>query len=145
MQEQKEGKVFIKSIQTNNARSWYQDKAFGITIQRNILFIISVILFASVIISLMAIKSIVEKQAIEPYVIKVSDQDQIPISVNMNSVISYANANQGVVEYFLIQYVNLREGYSFSTYKYDYTNVVKRMSTNEILQNSGMKSILKTE
>ncbi len=100
MQKPKEEKVFKKNIQPNNARSWYKDKAFGIIIQRNILFIISIILFASVILSLMVIKSIVEKQAIEPYVIKVSDQDQIPISVNMNSVISYANVNQGVVEYF---------------------------------------------
>ena len=132
MQGQKEERVFKKDIQKNNIRGWYEDKAFGITVQRNVLFIICILLFVAVIISLTAIKSIVEKQSIEPYVIKVSDQDQIPISVNMNSVINYANINQGVVEYFLIQYINLREGYNFSTYKYDYNNVVKRMSSDQV-------------
>jgi type IV secretory pathway component VirB8 len=109
-------------------RSWYQDKAFAITMQRNILFVISIVLFLSVILSLVIIKAIVEKKGVEPYVIKVTDQEQIPISVNINSIINYANANQGVVEYFLIQYINLREGYNFFTYNYDYNSVIKRMS-----------------
>jgi type IV secretion system protein VirB8 len=121
-----------QNIQKNEITSWYEDKTFRVTVQRNILFVVSIILSACIIVSLIAIKTIVEKQAIEPYVVKVSNQDQIPISVNMNSVISYANANQSVVEYFLLQYVNLRESYNFLTYNYDYSIILKRMSTSQI-------------
>jgi type IV secretory pathway component VirB8 len=132
MQEDKTKKT-IKSKKVGIAsRNWYQDKAFGITLQRNILFIISIILFASVIFSLVTIKSIVEKNSVEPYVIKVSKQDQIPVSIDIESIRQFASANQGVVEYFLLLYVRSKESYNFETYPHDYNTVVKRMSANSV-------------
>jgi type IV secretory pathway component VirB8 len=132
MNQEKEKEIFKQKIVKSAARSWYQDKAFAITAQRNTLFVFCIILFASVIFSLVAIKAIVEKKGVEPYVVRVSDQDQIPISVNITDVLKYVNTNQQVVEYFLIQYVNLRESYNFYTYNYDYNFVVKRMSAKDV-------------
>lgn len=126
---------FLKAKKAKpSIKSWYQDKSFNISLQRNILAITSVVLFLGVILSLVTIKAIVEKKAIEPYVIKVSKQDQIPISVDMQSVKQYAAANQGVLEYFLIQYITSRESYNFETYLHDYNAVVRRMSTYEVFR-----------
>jgi type IV secretory pathway component VirB8 len=127
--------TIVKPKRANiTARSWYQDKAFGITVQRNILFLIVIILFISVILSLVTIKSIVEKNAVEPYVIKVSKQEQIPVSVDIESVKQYASANQGVLEYFLLYYIKSKESYNSETYMHDYNTVVRRMSAPQIFR-----------
>lgn len=115
-------------------KSWYQDKIFAVKIQRNILLIINIILFLAVLSSLVVIKSIVEKNSVEPYVIKVSKQDQIPVSIGIESIRNYASANQGVLEYFLIEYIRARESYNFETYMHDYSTFVRRMSTPSVFR-----------
>jgi type IV secretion system protein VirB8 len=134
MQDDKTQTIIKPKRANTSARSWYQDKAFGITIQRNILLIIVIILFISVILSLVTIKSIVEKNAVEPYVIKVSKQEQIPVSVDIESVKKYASANQGVLEYFLLYYIKSKESYNSETYIHDYNTVVRRMSSSSVFK-----------
>lgn len=129
----------IKKQQTKKklkeVKSWYQDKNFALTVQRNILLITSLLLFVAVIVALIAIKTIVEKKSVEPYVIKVSSQEQIPVAISIESVKTYANAQQGVLEYFLLEYIKSRESYNFETYPYDYGVFVRRMSTPPVFQN----------
>jgi len=128
-------KEILKQRKGNTlVRSWYQDKAFGIAMQRNILLVISIFLFFGIIAALVTIKTIVEKKAVEPYVIKVSKQDQIPVSVNIESVKNYISANQGVLDYFLLEYIRARESYNFETYIFDYNTLVKKMSTSLVFK-----------
>ncbi len=134
MKEDKIQSIVKSKRVVSNARTWYKDKAFGITVQRNILLIIAIILFIAVILSLLTIKSIVEKNSVEPYVIKVSKQEEIPVSIDIESIKRYASANQGVLEYFLLYYINSREGYNFETYQHDYNSVIRRMSTAQVFR-----------
>jgi type IV secretion system protein VirB8 len=128
-------KEILKQRKSNiPVKSWYQDKAFGIAMQRNILLVISIFLFFGIIAALVTIKTIVEKKAVEPYVIKVSKQDQIPVSVNIESVKNYISANQGVLDYFLLEYIRARESYNFETYIFDYNTLVKKMSTSLVFK-----------
>lgn len=113
-------------------KSWYKDKHFALTVQRNILLITSILLFTSVIVALMAIKAIVEKKSVEPYVVKVSKLEQIPVAVNIESVRNFVNAQAGVLEYFLLGYISARESYNSETYIHDYNTVVKRMSNTDV-------------
>lgn len=131
-------------------KSWYKDKSFALTVQRNVLLIISILLFISIIISLITIKTIVEKRSVEPYVIKVSKQEQIPVSVSIESVRNFTSAQAGVLEYFLVNYIVARESYNFATYVHDYFTLVKRMSTGAVFQsfetsvNDPLNGVLKT-
>lgn len=125
------GKSLVKHKKPE-VKSWYKDKHFALTVQRNILLITSILLFISVIFALMAIKAIVEKKSVEPYVIKVSKLEQIPVAVNIESIRNFVSAQAGVLEFFLISYITSRESYNVETYPHDYNTVVKRMSSADV-------------
>ena len=121
-----------KGKKVSSHKSWYSDKHGMITTQRNLLFATCIIMFIAVIVALATIKFMIEKNAIEPYVIRVSKTDVIPTSVPMDSVKTYADANQSVIEYFITQYVKARESYSAELYNYNYNTVVNSMSTRKV-------------
>jgi type IV secretory pathway component VirB8 len=119
---------------TSEVKSWYRDKCFSLSVQRNILLIVCLILFVSVVGALVVIKTIVEKKSVEPYVIKISKHEQIPVSVNIESIKKYASTNQLVLEYFLLNYIRVRESYNHETYKFDYNTFVRSMSTPAVFR-----------
>lgn len=128
-----------KKITQPNAKSyvqvkngWMKDKNSFIALQRNFFMILSIVSLFGIATSMIVIKSMVEKNAIEPYVISVNTADKMPIAISSQSVKQYAGANQSVVEFFLIKYTKSREGYNFGTYKYDYDIVTRIMSTPDI-------------
>ena len=115
-----------------SAKNWYSDRYFISLVQRNFLFVFCVICFISLITSLVVIKVMIEKNSIEPYLVEVSENSLLPVSVSTQSVKSYGNANPIVIEYFLTKYIKARESYNFSTYNYDYNSVTKIFSSPEV-------------
>lgn len=99
---------------------------------RNILLALCAFLFVGLLIALMTIKVIIEKNAVEPYVISISKTDAMPVAVNSSSVKQYSDTNLTVVEYFLSQYIKTREGYNYITYQYDYNVLTKIMSSRGV-------------
>jgi len=114
------------------AKTWYSDRYFISLVQRNFLFVFCVICFVALITSLIVIKVMIEKNSIEPYLVEISDNSLLPVSVSTKDVKTYANANPIVIEYFLTKYIKAREGYTFSTYNYDYNTVARVLSNTAV-------------
>ena len=132
--EKKSGPDAIKKHYIQLKSGWDKDRNAFIAMQRNFFILLSLVSMAGVIVAMVVIKSMVEKNAIEPYVISVNTADKMPIAINSQSVKDYAKANPAVIEFFLIKYIKSREGYEFGTYNYDYNTVTKTMSTYDIFQ-----------
>jgi type IV secretion system protein VirB8 len=132
--ESKSGPDAIKKHYVQLKSGWDKDRNAFIAMQRNFFILLSLVSMGGVITAMIVIKSMVEKNAIEPYVISVNTADKMPIAINSQSVKDYAKANPAVIEFFLIKYVKSREGYEFGTYNYDYNTVAKTMSTYEVYQ-----------
>lgn len=113
---------------------WNKDRNSFVTIQRNFFVILSIISMIGVVFAMIVIKSMVEKNAIEPYVISVNNADKMPIAIPSQSVKEYASTNAPVIEYFIAKYIKAREGYDFTTFKYETTTTVRIMSTSEVYQ-----------
>ena len=110
-------------------KGWAKDRNAFIAMQRNFFIVLSIAAMFGVVTAMIVIKSMVEKNAIEPYVISVNTADKMPVSISSQSIKEYATANSAVIEFFLVQYIKAREGYSFGSYKYDYNIVAKAMSS----------------
>lgn len=132
--QKKSGPAEIKKHYVQLKSSWDKDRNAFIAMQRNFFVLLALISMGGVIVSMIVIKSMVEKNAIEPYVISVNTADKMPVAVNSQSVRNYATANPVVIEFFLIKYIKSREGYEFATYNYDYNTVAKNMSTYGVYQ-----------
>ena len=113
---------------------WKKDHNSFIAIQRNFFAMLSIVSIIGVIFAMIVIKSMVEKNAIEPYVISVNNEDKMPVVIPSQSVKEYASANAPVIEYFITKYIKAREGYDFATFKYETTTTVRIMSTAEVYQ-----------
>lgn len=111
---------------------WAKDKNAFIAAQRNFFILLSIASIFGVVVAMIVIKSMVEKNAIEPYVISINTADKMPVAISSKSVKEYASANAAVIEFFLIKYIKSREGYNFGTYKYDYGTFVKSLSNFSI-------------
>lgn len=117
-------------VQVKNG--WMKDKNAFLTSQRNFFALLCFISFLGIIVAMIVIKSMVEKNAIEPYVVSVNTMDKMPIAISSQSIKEYANANQAIVEFFIIKYVKTREGYNFGTVTYDYDFITKVMSSPNV-------------
>jgi type IV secretion system protein VirB8 len=113
-------------------KSWYHDRYLVSLVQRNLLFVFCVLCFLCLIFSLIVIKSIVEKNSIEPYIVEVSDSSLLPVTVLTKDVVKYSQENPLVVEYFMTKYINARESYYFTSYSYNYDTVVRVMSIGAV-------------
>ena len=112
--------------------SWYQDRYISVVAQRNFLGLMCIISFVSVLVMLLVVKTNLEKASVEPYVVSISDTDKIPLPITIEPIKAYADVNTGVLEYFLAQYVQKREGFNRTTYTFDYDSFVNTMSESGI-------------
>ena len=130
-----------KGINPPNAKSysnirndWSKDRNAFVVMQRNFFIALSLIAMAGIIVAMVVIKSMVEKNAIEPYVISVNTLDKMPVAVPAQSVKEYANANIPVIEYFIVKYIKARESFDPNTFRYDNSTITRIMSTSDIYQ-----------
>ena len=113
---------------------WHKDHNAFVAMQRNFFVMLSIVSMLGVIFAMIVIKSMVEKNAIEPYVISVNNADKMPIAIPSQSVKEYASANVPVIEYFIVKYIKSREGYDFATFKSETITTTRVMSTSEVYQ-----------
>ncbi len=113
---------------------WNKDHNAFVAMQRNFFVLLSIGSMVGVVFAMIVIKSMVEKNAIEPYVISVNNADKMPVAISSQSVKEYTSANDPVIEYFMVKYLKAREGYDFATFKYETTSTTRIMSTPEVYQ-----------
>lgn len=109
-------------------QSWYKDRYQRVVVQRKILVAITLVSMVTTLASVFIISQLMPLKTIEPYVIQVDSKSGVVQTVNPETA-KELTVNEAVNNYFIVQYVRAREGYSAMdlVYKYD---LVRLMSEN---------------
>ncbi len=112
-------------------KNWYADRYQSAIIQRNFLLLVTLASLLGALIANWAVKSQVNSKTFEPYVIEVEEKTGIVTLVTESSLMQYAG-NEAVKRYFVMQYINAREGYDPANYQYNYGRVVRLFSARSV-------------
>ena len=112
-------------------KSWYKDRYESAVVQRNILFVLMSFALVVIAMSVFVIRYVRSTKSIEPFIIEIERKTGVPTVVDPVSVAAYS-ANTSVKRYFVWRYIMAREEYFPSTYNYNYTTVVRVLSTSDV-------------
>lgn len=106
--------------------SWYKDRYQYALVQKRLLSVVTLVSLACTFASVLVILNLVPQKTIEPYVIQVDQKSGITQYVNPVKA-PELTANEAVKNYFVVNYVRAREGYSATDIVRQY-EVVRTMS-----------------
>lgn len=104
-------------VKIKEIRNWYEERYDNITVQRNLLFILLLILLCLSIVSVSVVAYVTNIKRFDPFVIQIDDNTGVARIVNpVDSEL--LNGNEALAQYFIKKYVVARETYNpvdFST------------------------------
>ena len=112
-------------------RNWYRERYESTVIQRNLLFVVSIISLVIIAFSVFVIRYVRSTRSIEPFIIEIERKTGVPTVVDPVTIAAYS-ANTSVKRYFVWRYITAREEYFPSTYTYNYTTTVRVLSTPDV-------------
>lgn len=112
-------------------RNWYSDRYEFVVVQRNMLFFVTIVALLGVAGAVFAVAELASSKTVEPYIIEVEERTGITTLVNQTSVDHYSK-DEAVKRYFVWHYINARESYNVVDYEYNYGQVVRLMSSDEM-------------
>jgi len=112
-------------------KNWYEERFDNITVQRNLLFVLLLVLLCLSIVSIGVVAYVINTKRFDPFVIQIDDTTGMAKIVNpINSEI--LNGNEALAHYFIKKYVVARETYN----PVDFTTLAKKtvrlLSANSI-------------
>lgn len=122
------GSSFFKGKSLSEIKSWYQDRYESIVVQRNALFIITVIALVGLGFSVASVATLNASKIFEPFLIEVEERSGIVTQINRNELEEYT-AREEVIRYFLAKYMQARESYNADDYQHFYFQVVRLLSS----------------
>ena len=108
-------------------RNWYSDRYQAIVVQRNLLFLVTLVALIGVFISVFAVERVTSSKSIEPFVVEIEKKTGITNVVDPVTR-SEMFADDALTKYFLIKYINARATYDAVTQNFNYNKVVRLMS-----------------
>ena len=115
----------------SGVKNWYQDRHNRIVVQRNLLFVLTVIAFIVVGIAIVSVVQLATSKQFEPFVIQIEETTGVTTVVNPLSS-TVLSGNDEIAKYFIKKYVSARQTYNpvdFDTYA---KTTVRLMSTSGI-------------
>jgi type IV secretion system protein VirB8 len=103
--------------------NWYADKYQSIVVWRNWLFLITLLCLGAVIFMAIASRELIPMKSVEPFVVQIDDRSGATEIVQGQSLKEYS-ANEALIRYFAIQYINSREAYNYHTFVEDRDKVL---------------------
>lgn len=123
---QEESQGSIKQI-----RNWYEERCQNVTVQRNLLFVLLLILLCLCIISVAAVGYVVNIKRFDPFVIQIDDTTGMAKIVNpLNS--SVLMGNDSLAQYFIKRYVSARETYNPVDFDTEAMKTVRLLSSSSV-------------
>jgi type IV secretion system protein VirB8 len=113
------------------AKNWYADRYQFVVVQRNILILITLLALAGLGATTFAVARLTESKTFEPYVIEVEQKTGLTTLVDRYSKNKYT-ADEAVIRYFVNKYIHMRESYDVRQYKYNYSKVIRYLSSPEV-------------
>lgn len=112
-------------------KSWYEERYDSIIVQRNLLFVLLVILLVLSIASMMVITYVINAKRFDPFVIQIDDTTGVAKVVNpVNSTV--LSGNQALAQYFIRRYVTARETYNPVDFETEALKTVRLLSSNSV-------------
>lgn len=116
---------------TKEIRNWYEERFDNITVQRNLMFILLIVLLCLSIVSIGVIAYVINTKRFDPFVIQIDDTTGMAKIVNpINSQI--LNGNEALAQYFIKKYVVARETYNPVDFTTLANKTVRLLSANSI-------------
>ncbi len=123
---QTEGQVSVKQV-----RNWYEERFENITVQRNLLFVLLLVLLCLSIVSVAVVAYVVNTKRFDPFVIQIDDTTGMVKVVNpINS--SVLSGNDSLAQYFIKRYVIARETYNPVDFETEAMKTVRLLSSSSI-------------
>ena len=118
-----------KSI--NRVKNWYQDRYESVLIQRNVLFILVIALVAVFSFTILEVIDLNSKKVYEPFIVQIEENTGVITKVNSSDV-RKLSGEKALRDSSLVKYITAREGYNYADFSYNYYQVVRLMSNNEV-------------
>lgn len=116
-------------------KHWYKDNYERVLIQRNFLVIVLFISLITILLSVSLIRFIKNTASVEPFVIEIDNKSGVPTVVDPVTLIEYSS-NDAIKRYFIMKYINAREGYTRDSFMYNYNQVVRVLSDSSVYYGS---------
>ena len=128
-------KKFFNKKQSDDSistkKNWYEDRYQTIIIQRNFLIILIILSLAGVIFSTLAVIKVTSSKNIEPFVIEIEKKTGIT-NVVRPLLKDKILQDEAITHYFIMKYINAREGYNPASFDHNYSNVVRLLSSSSV-------------
>jgi len=115
------------------SRNWYSDRYESIMVQRNLLLVLTCVMLVTILIGVFMVGQVTLSKSVEPFVIEVEQRSGITNVVNPLSRQDLLT-NEALDTYFVMKYLRARETYSVTDYEYNYSTIVRLLSTREVYQ-----------
>lgn len=112
-------------------RNWYEERYDNITVQRNLLFVLLLILLCLSIVSIGVVAYVVNTKRFDPFVIQIDDTTGMAKIVNPISS-TVLSGNEALAQYFIKKYVVARETYNPVDFNTEAKKTVRLLSSNSI-------------
>lgn len=112
-------------------RSWYEERYENITVQRNLLFVLLLILLCLSIVSIAVVAYVINTKRFDPFVIQIDDTTGMAKIVNPINA-SVLSGNEALAQYFIKKYVIARETYNPVDFETEAMKTVRLLSSNAI-------------
>lgn len=111
--------------------NWYKDRYQSVLVQRKLLVGVTLLSLGCALVTAVSIMQLTPLKTIEPFVIQVDQRSGITQTVNPLTV-QELTANEAVTNYFIVQYIRAREGYSRTDLARAYTTVRLMSEANRV-------------
>lgn len=122
------------SSDVQKVRNWYEERFETITVQRNLLFVLLLILLCLCIVSIGVVAYVINTKKFDPFVIQIDDTTGIAKVVNPISS-NVLSGNEALAKYFIKKYVTARETYNPVDFDSEALKTVRLLSTNAVYWN----------
>jgi len=112
-------------------KNWYEERHDNITVQRNLLFLLLLVLLCLSIVSIGVVAYVINTKRFDPFVIQIDDTTGIAKVVNPLSS-SVLSGNEALAQYFIKKYIIARETYNPVDFSKEAKRTVQLLSTNSI-------------
>ena len=115
----------------NKLKNWYDERYENIVVQRNLLFVLLLILLCLSVVSIGVVAYVINIKRFDPFVIQIDDTTGMAKIVNPISS-SILSGNEALAQYFVKKYVNARETYNPVDFDTEAEKNVRLLSSNSI-------------
>ncbi len=106
----------------SETKNWYADRYQSVRVQRNILFLFTLVLMGGIGLSVAMIARLTDEKVFEPYVVEIEEASGIVTTVSIQDKVKYT-ADQAIQRFHIVQYLQAREGYSAALYQQNFQKV----------------------